>query len=134
MPSKDFVRAGTAFAVPGHEFPPGVRSPGKINQRETLFFGRVWILDRRCDEPVPLTAFMRFEKAHDLFHALILTTGEELHHREETEELCTMIFVEGPEKLLIVIAHVGQVFFTRLQDLALLAANDRIHRRQALIS
>ena len=97
---------------------------GKINQWEMLFFRRVWILDRRCDEPIPFAAFMHFEKAHSLFHALILITGEELHHRKETEELRTMIFVEGLEKLLIVIAHVGQVFFTRLQDLALLAAND----------
>ena len=34
-----------------------------------------------------------------------------------------MIFVERPEKLLVVIAYVGQMFFTRLQDLALLAAH-----------
>src|SRR5713226_3209268 len=132
MSPKDFVWAGAAFALPSHEFPPGIRSPGKIDKRKTLFFGRVRVLNRCRDEPIPFTAFMLFEKAHDLFHALILTTGEKLHHRKKTEELCTMISVEGPEELLVVIPHVGQMLFTRLQDLTLLAANDRLHCHQPL--
>src|SRR5579859_6250359 len=112
MPPKDFVWTGAAFAVPGHEFPPDVRGPRKIDQWNTLLFGGIRIQDRCCDEPITFTAFMRFEKAYDLFHAFVLTARKELHDRKETKELRSMIFVEGPEKLLIVIAHVGQMFLT----------------------
>ncbi len=44
-----------------------------------------------------------------------------------------MVFVEGPEKLLIVVACVGQVLLTGLQDVCRLPVNDRIHGRHAFV-
>src|SRR6266566_6203273 len=56
-----------------------------------------------------------------------------MYHRDEAKELRAMIFVEGPEKLLIVVADMCQMLFTGLQHLCLLPVKNRVHRCHALI-
>jgi len=129
VPPQDFVGTGAAFALPGHELPPGVRGPGQINQGNALFLGCSWLLHRRGGQPVPTTSLVLLEKADGLFQTAILTTGSQLHDRQQTEELRAMTFVERPEKLLGIVAHMRQVLFTVLEDLRRLVPNDRLHGR-----
>ena len=63
--------------------------------------------------PLELAQSVQVGLWQGFLHTLILATRLEMHHRKETKELCAMIFVKGPEKLLVVIAHVGQMFLTR---------------------
>ena len=44
-----------------------------------------------------------------------------------------MAFVEGPEKRLVIVAHVRQVFLTVLEDIRRPVTNDRFHSCQALL-
>jgi hypothetical protein len=74
------------------------------------------------------------ERGNDFLQALVLTAGTQVHHREHAKELRPMLFVERPEKLLVVVSHTCQMLFTGLPHLGRLVSNNGIHRRYTLIS
>src|SRR5207248_8441375 len=90
-------------------------------------------LHRRDDQPLSTAALMILEKDDGLLQAAILATRSEGHGREQAKKLRAMAFVEGPEKRLVIVAHVRQVFLTVLEDLRRPVTNDRFHGCQALL-
>src|SRR6266851_5825889 len=115
MPPQNFLRTSTPFMLSGHILPPCIGRPGLIHESKTLFFSGPLVLYRCGDEPVPFALGISLEKSDGFLQALVLTAGTQVHHREQAKELRAMLFVERPEKLLVVVSHMCQMLFAGLQ-------------------
>lgn len=114
MSPENLLRATAAFTLPCDEPLPGIGRPGEIDQWHHLFFWSARMLEDCGDQPLPFTRLMPLEKRQRFLQTVISTAGSQVHHGEQAKVLRPMRRVERPEKLLVVIAHMGQMLFTGL--------------------